>query len=79
MSTLQKTERDKRRTAVRKQLKYKLTDKQYRRLWMYYIEKKTEAEIAAKEGVGQRRISTSISSGKKIVEKFFQEIFDSRG
>ena len=79
LSPLQRTERNKSRAAVLKQLRYKLTDKQYRRLWMYYIEGKTQAEIAANEGIGQRRISTSISSGKKIVERFFQEFFDNRG
>ncbi len=52
-----------------------LTEKQYRRLCLYYLEGKTEAEIAVLEGVGQRRISTSITSGAKIVEKFFGKIF----
>lgn len=79
LDSIQKTEWGRSRAAVLKLLQYKLTDKQYRRIWMYYIRGMTEAEIAAKEGVGQRRISTSISSGKKIVEKFFQEFFDNRG
>lgn len=79
LTSIQKMELDKNRAAVLKLLRYKLTDRQYRRLWMYYIEKKTEAEIAAKEGVGQRRISTSISSGKRIVEKILRKNFDNRG
>lgn len=52
-----------------------LTAKQYRRMCLYYLNHMTEAEIAALEGVGQRRVSTSITSGRKIVEKFFPEFF----
>lgn len=75
LSLLQKTERDKNRTAVLKQLQHKLTDKQYRRLLMYYLQGMSEADIAAKEGVSQQQISRSIISGKKIVERFFSRIF----
>lgn len=56
------------------QIKSCLTKKQYRRLCLYYLGEKTEAEIAALEGVGQRRISASITSGAKNVRKFFTEI-----
>ena len=55
--------------------KTRLTAKQYRRMCLYYLEGMTEAEIAALEGVGQRRISTSVTTGTKIVEKFFPEFF----
>lgn len=54
------------------QIKECLTEKQYRRLCLYHMEGKTEDEIAILEGVGQRRISTSITAGTKNVEKFFQ-------
>ncbi len=56
------------------QLKDILTPTQYRRLWMYYVDSLTEKEIAHIEGVGQRRISTSISDAKnKVIKYFFQK------
>ena len=63
------------RRQLLEQVRTRLTEKQYRRLCLYYLEGKTEAEIAVLEGVGQRRISTSITSGAKIVEKFFGKNF----
>ena len=53
------------------QLKDKLTETQFRRLWMYYVDGMTEAQIAKKEGVGQRRVSTSITDAEKKIKKFF--------
>lgn len=61
------------------QISGRLTEKQYRRLCLYYLEGKTEAEIAILEGITQQRISKSLISGTKIVEKFFQEFFCIRG
>ena len=52
-------------------IKTLLTATQFRRLWLYCVEELTEEEIAAREGVGRRRISTSITSAKKKVYKFF--------
>ena len=63
------------RRRVLEQVRRCLTEKQYRRLCLYYLEGKTEAEIAVLEGVGQHRISVSITRGAKIVEKFLKEIF----
>jgi len=37
-----------------------LTDAQYRHLWMYYIDRLSEAEIATREKVCQQRISASL-------------------
>lgn len=65
-------QRDQRRRML-EQIRASLTEKQYRRLCLYYLDGKTEAEIAVMEGVGRRRISTSITSGAKIVEKFFDK------
>ena len=79
MAPMLKAESDERRAVLLEMVRSSLTSKQYRRLRMYYLRGMTEAEIARKEGVGQRRISTSISSGKKIVEKFFQEFLRDRG
>ena len=67
------------RVALLKAVKCSLTEKQYRRLRMYYLQGMTEAEIARNEGVGQQRISNSLISGKKIVEKFFQKFLRNRG
>lgn len=52
-------------------LKDKLTDKQFRRLWLYSVEGKTESEIAYIEGVDQQRISKSILAANKKIKKFF--------
>lgn len=54
------------------QVKHKLTDKQFRRLWMYYVDHLNEQEIGVLEHCGQQRISKSISSAKKIIHKFFK-------
>lgn len=50
-----------------------LTKKQFKRLWMYYAEEMTQQEIADSEGVGQRRISTSISAAVRKIRKYFSE------
>ena len=55
-----------RRAALLKAVRSSLTEKQYRRLRMYYLEGMTEAEIARQKGVGQQRISNSLVSGKKL-------------
>ena len=51
------------------QIKGILTETQFRRLWMYYVKGMTEAEIAKKESVGQRRVSTSITDAEKKIKK----------
>lgn len=66
-------EKAEQRERLMEYFKTHLTKKQYRRMCLYYLEGKTEAEIAVIEGVGQRRISTSITTGTKIVKKFFPE------
>ncbi len=54
-------------------LKDKLTETQFRRLWMYYVDGKTEEEIAEIEGVGQQRVSKSILAAVKKIKKFSPE------
>ena len=54
-------------------LKDKLTDIQFRRLWMYHVEGKTEQQIAEIEGVDQQRISKSILAAKKKIKKISAE------
>ena len=51
-------------------LKDKLTETQFRRLWMYHIDGKTECEIAELEGVAQQQISKSIKAAEKKIKNF---------
>lgn len=67
------------RREMLERIRSRLTEKQYRRLRLYYLEDMTEAEIAALEGITQQRISKSIISGTNIVERFFQDFFFGRG
>lgn len=55
------------------QLKDKLTDTQFRRLWMYHVDGKTEEEIAEIEGVAQQQISKAIIAAEKKIKKFSSE------
>ena len=55
-------------------IRARLTEKQFRRIWLYYIHGLTEAEIAHLEGVGQRRVSTSITSATKKIVKFLETL-----
>lgn len=68
-------EEKERRRRMLEQIRTSLTEKQYRRLCLYYLEKKGEAEIAALENVNQSSVSRAIRSGTKIVERFFEEFF----
>ena len=55
------------------QLKDKLTETQFRRLWMYHVEGKTEEEIAEIEGVAQQQVSKAILAAEKKIKKFSSE------
>ena len=52
-------------------LKDKLTETQFRRLWMYGVEGKTLEEIAAIENVAFQSVHESIESAKKKIFKNF--------
>lgn len=69
---LLESEQRKERNALLQKVRSALTEKQYRRLHKYFLEGMTEAEIAKIEGVGQRRISTSISSGIAVLKKILR-------
>ena len=75
---LEKEQREKAASLLAR-VRNSLTERQYRRLSLYYLRGKTETEIAAMEGVAQQRISKSICAGKNTVEKFFKEFLASRG
>ena len=52
-------------------VKGQLTEKQFRRLWMYCVGGLTQQQIADMEDVGQQRISTSISSAIGKIRRIF--------
>ena len=52
-------------------IKGQLTEKQFRRLWMYCVNGMTEQQIADREKVGQQRISKSINAAIKKIKKIF--------
>ena len=54
-------------------LKDKLTDTQFRRLWMYEVENKTMEEIAAIEGISAPAVFYSIESAHKKISKIFSD------
>ena len=60
-------EAKKRRKEFLRKLRHNLTETQYRRLCLYYLE------------VKQQRISKSLIAGKKFVEKIFKEFLENRG
>lgn len=64
-------ERARRCAELMAQIRGRLTEKQFRRVWLYYVEKLNEREIAALEQVGQQRISKSLIACKKILRKYF--------
>ena len=53
-------------------IRERLTDKQFRRVWLYYIAGLTEEQIAEMEGVGQQRISNSITQSVNKLKTFSQ-------
>lgn len=55
------------------QLKDKLTETQFRRLWKYEVEGLTIDEIGDQEGVDHQRISKSIIAAKKKIKKIFPD------
>ena len=54
-------------------MREKLTERQFRRLWLHCAEDMTEQEIADMEGVGQQRVFNSIKAALKKIRKFFPE------
>ena len=52
-------------------VKGQLTEKQFRRLWLYCAKGMTQQQIAEVEMVGQRRVSTSIRAAMRRIKKNF--------
>ncbi len=57
--------------ALLQQVKGVLTEKQYRRMWMYYVDSMTVEDISAVERVAHQNISKSIRAARKKLKKFF--------
>ena len=54
-------------------IKHLLTEKQYRRMWMWGVEKKTTREIARLEETTHQGISKSLVAVQKKIKKIFEE------
>ena len=66
-----KAERRRVASAMVSQIRDKLTETQFRRLWMYYIDRMTVDEIGEKEGVSHQAISLSITTAIRKIKKYF--------
>ena len=55
-------------------IREKLTDKQFRRIWLYYVHGMTEQRIAEMEGIAQQNISKSILQSVNKLKNFLSEI-----
>ena len=53
------------------QVREKLTDTQFRRLWMYYVDGMTIDEIGAAEGVSHQAVSLNIAAAIRKIKKYF--------
>ena len=54
-------------------LKDKLTDTQFRRLWMYHVDGLTIDEIGEIEGISHQNVSKSILAAERKIKKFSSE------
>lgn len=55
------------------EIRTRLTELQFRRLWLYYIDQKTVYEIAALDGVAHQSVSKAIHAAKKKILKIYQK------
>ena len=53
------------------QIKACLSETQFRRVWMYFVDGMTIDEIGKKEGISHQNISKSIGAATKKIKKFF--------
>ena len=70
---MERAEQRRKATDMVVQLKEKLTETQFRRLWMYYAEEKTLEEIAETEGVSAVAVFYSIEAAEKKISKKFSQ------
>lgn len=67
----EKAERRRVASAMVSQIRNKLTETQFRRLWMYFVDGMTIDEIGGKEGVSHQAISLSITTTIRKIKKYF--------
>ena len=67
----EKSERRRMASAMVSQIRDRLTETQFRRLWMYFVDGMTIDEIARKEGVSHQAISLSITTTIRKIKKYF--------
>ena len=65
---------DEERKALVNKIKAVLTEKQFRRLWLYYVEGVSMTKIARLNNVTEASISESIATAKKKISKNFSII-----
>ena len=53
------------------QIRDKLTETQFRRLWMYFVDGMTVDEIGRIEGISHQNISKSIGSAMKKIKNIY--------
>lgn len=56
-----------------KHIKCCLSEKQYRRLWLYHVERMDTYQISAIEGITHQSVSESIQSARKKIIKFLKK------
>ena len=67
----EKSARRKMASAMVSQIRDKLTETQFRRLWMYLVDGMTIDKIGKIEGISHQNISKSIGSAMKKIKKIF--------
>ena len=67
----EKSERRRVASAMVSQIRDKLTETQFRRLWMYHVDGMTIDEIGEIEGISHQNVSKSIITAERKIKKFF--------
>lgn len=55
------------------QIRSLLSEKQFRRIWMYFVEEMTMEEIGEREGISHQNVSKSIGAAMKKIRKTFPQ------
>lgn len=55
------------------QIRSVLSEKQFRRVWMYFVEEMAMEEIGEREGISHQNVSKSICSAMKKIKKIFPQ------
>ena len=67
----EKSERRRMASTMVSQIRDKLTETQFRRLWMYYVDGMTIDEIGAAEGVSHQAVSLNTAAAIRKIKKYF--------